>query len=178
MTSKLNRPLRGRPQVSFRALVLERNASHDDTEGRRIGEAKNPGPSRRGVAAPWLHETRTRINAGGPPKGKAPRPDEFELSVETVNGTCWRSLQSYVENSQAHVLCLQEYRIADPRKLAAASRWCANNGWKSVCLPALPSSDGGEASGGTAILASASHLGLAEAEDHLERSHRVVGAQA
>ena len=119
----------------------------------------------------------TRTNGSGAHGGEDKQVDKYALSIETANGSCWRTLQWYVKRTQADVLCLQEHRISDPKKIAAASRWCRNNGWKSVWSTANPSDAGGEASGGTAILCRAKHLGLAPAEDLLEPTARTVGAK-
>jgi endonuclease/exonuclease/phosphatase (EEP) superfamily protein YafD len=82
----------------------------------------------------------------------------------------------YLRRSNADVVLGQEHRLASAAKIAAASRWCKNNGWKSIWAPAIASTKGGEASGGTVIFAR-SHLGLAKAEDVLELSERAIAAK-
>ena len=118
----------------MQALRLEPRGSNAHLEGRLIGEADKPGPARpkpsqRSPAAPWLIEQRCRIDASQSNGNADQRKAEYALSIETVNGTCWRSLQRYIKRAKSDVLCLQEHRISDQRKLNAASRWCANNGW-------------------------------------------------
>ena len=139
------------------------------TKHRSAGTRKRP--------TPWFLEQRTRIDASSPCGDAQKRQDHFALSIEAINGSCWRTLQDQIKRAHSEALLLQEHRLACPKKLAAATRWCLNNGWKAVFSPAVESTEGGEPSGGVAILVRASLMGLAEAPEILEPTHRAIAAK-
>ena len=154
----------------------------------RIGEASNPGPEfvtvrqlaqaakLTRIVNKTIEESCRRNTAGS--HGKADnKQDTYGLSVATANTTCWKSARKYLsKRAKAEVICLQEHKLCTKEELAEASQWCARNGWKSIWSPASPSSDGGEASGGTAIVAR-DHLGLTDAHSLLEPSDKACAAK-
>ena len=101
----------------------------------------------------------------------------YSLTVATANTTCWASARKYlVKRATAQVICLEEHKLCTKAEIDEASEWCARHGWKSIWGPANPSTEGGEASGGTAVLAR-DHLGLVGADTLLDPSARVCAAK-
>ena len=136
----------------------------------KAGVWSHPQPPK--LPAPDLLSNRIDATGGGKDKDSA---EEYALSVVAANGTSWPSLQKFILPCEAEVILGQEHRLPQ-RKITAASRWCENHGWKSIWSAANPSELGGDASGGTFILAR-KHLGFAAAEDLLVPSARAVAAK-
>ncbi len=83
--------------------------------------------------------------------GEAPLDDLFQLEVETLNATAWRSAVRRLERTSAQVVLVQETRVLArdvPRLSAQAQR----RGWQTLWSPAIPGKRG-KASGGVAICA-------------------------
>ncbi len=112
----------------------------------RVGEAKNPGPrsSRQGPmttqgAAVYRQPHRPGFHGAllhGECNKSAEVEDSFALTIDTVNGTSWGSLNRYLRVSPAHVVLAQEHHLG-PDAVAQASAWALRRGWRSIIAPAL-----------------------------------------
>ena len=84
--------------------------------------------------------------------------------LETVNGTCWRSLQARLQSTDASIVGAQEHHL-NGDALQSAKKWARRNGWTFVASPATPTPKA-EARGqrcglqGGTLVAVRSHLGL------------------
>ncbi len=129
----------------------------------RYGEARHPGPALGGAAStgtgtvvyprplrPGFRDVRCSGFGQGVP-GEAPLEDKFQLEIETVNATAWRSAVRRLERSSAQVVLVQETRVLrrDVPKMSAQAR---RRGWQTLWTPAVPGKRG-KASGGVAICA-------------------------
>ena len=141
---------------------------HDPWKGVRVGEAKKPAPL-------VLDPDKARLwDYGKRSKEKEEQAEVDALSVVTANGTCWNSLKLWIEECEAHVLCLQEHKLTKDQ-IAEASQWALKRGWKSVWGAAVTSDETGKPSGGVAILVR-KELGVSRADIYLQKSHRKVAA--
>ncbi len=100
---------------------------------------------------------------------------DFELTVESVNGTGWRALKKRLRHSRAHVLLGQETWVTQ-EMLPAASAWAKARGWKAIWAPATKG-EGGGPSAGVAVFAR-DWLGLRhpQAGGHIWHHARAVAA--
>ena len=117
------------------------------------------------------------MRRGCPHGDAAKKRSNYALKLETINGNSWGTLRGCLKKTAAHVVCIQEHRLHTQAQIDAASRWCLNNGWKSVCSKANTCDDSDEGSGGVAVLDSKDHIGLALAEDLLSPTARCVAAK-
>ncbi len=163
-------------------------ADHRRTHGkayRRIGEAKNPGPSgavRRcwgavgaqipteggfqDVIAPGFSLASTEEARDG--QGK----ELYALKVATANVTSWRSLTRLIRGVSADVVLVQEHKVTKGR-LAERVAWLRRRGWNALMAAAEPGPNGGP-SAGTAVIAR-SHVGMSMP---LVGGETIVGARA
>jgi hypothetical protein len=86
---------------------------HCPCVGVRIGEAAHPGPGhntmkKRGDHSKthsgprhWLKEAESRINGAGAKGGIDKRVNDYALTLETANGSCWRTLQRYINKNKS-----------------------------------------------------------------------------
>ncbi len=137
------------------------------TKAVRIGEARNPGPLAATVAVGGLLR-RLHANVSGaivyprPGTGSlrgaiapgfardgtgGPTEEQFELKIEAVNTTGWKSLQRRLLTTHAHALLAQETWVTQD-SIPAASDWARKRGWKSVWSAAQAGPNGGAAGGG------------------------------
>ncbi len=78
--------------------------------------------------------------------------DYFALTIETVNGTAWGSMYSYLLTATAaHIILCQEHHLG-PADIPAASAAALRIGWQSIFVPAAPGCGEGWR-GGVAIFA-------------------------
>ncbi len=129
----------------------------------RYGEARHPGPAagnpRMAGSGTVLYPRPLRpgfrdircSGFGRSAPGEQPLDDLFQLEVESVNATAWRSAVRRIERSPAQVLLVQETKVLarDIPKMSAQAR---RRGWQTLWSPAIPGKRG-KASGGVAICA-------------------------
>ena len=56
----------------------------------------------------------------------------WSLQVATANCTSWSSAKDLIVNPLAHVLAVQETKLASDLDLDEASSWAIKRGWKSL----------------------------------------------
>ena len=93
------------------------------------------------------------------PRPKKRQAAEKQWRFVTANGTCWRSLQTWMGGLSADVLFVQEHHLATVCKVQQATRWTRQGGWKAV-LGRAKASAGGGSHGGTGVAVRA-HIGAA-----------------
>ncbi len=137
----------------------------------RVGEAKNPGPAKDAIRATWGAFGAQLPHCGGfrdavapgfaDPERGAPDGDgklePYVLRIATANVTAWSSAITYLHETQADILLVQEHKLGECQADEAVS-WLRRRGWNAVMTPAVPGPNGG-LSAGTAVLAR-SHIGL------------------
>jgi hypothetical protein len=137
----------------------------------RVGEAKNPGPAKDAIRATWGAFGAQLPHCGGfrdavapgfaDPERGAPDGDgklePYVLRIATANVTAWSSAITYLHETQADILLVQEHKLGECQAEEAVS-WLRRRGWNAVMTPAVPGPNGG-LSAGTAVLAR-SHIGL------------------
>ncbi len=142
----------------------------------RIGEATNPGPGPDGsrkVARKcvWGAFAAQQPHVAGFRHAWAPGfdgevdedavdgldKDHFELQVETVNVTGWKTLAKYQRRTTADILLVQELRVG-PDKVDEKVAWLRRRAWNAIIAPAVPGPNGGWC-GGVAVLARP-HVGM------------------
>ena len=157
--------------------------------GVRVGEEGVPGPSIQ-LSLQKLIESSSgkadrsgrscklgRINASRKEADKtAVKEDIFRMSATTANTTCWNSAKKFLEKEKAGVVLIQEHRMCTEEKIAEADQWCRKHGWQAVWSKARESVAGGEASGGTAVLAR-EYLGLVDAHELVTPTERVCAGK-
>ncbi len=167
VASKRSLTARGRLRTSSRRMGLLTIAYTVTTlfwaGVTRYGEARHPGPAAGNPKAsgsgavlyprplrPGFRDVRCS-GFGRSVPGEQPLENLFQLEVETVNATAWRSAVRRIERSSAQVVLVQETRALarDIPKLSAQAR---RRGWQTLWSPALPGKRG-KASGGVAICA-------------------------
>ncbi len=129
----------------------------------RYGEARHPGPPPPKTASagcgaavypkplrPGFRDVRCSGYEGGVP-GEAPRLDRFQLEVETVNATAWRSALRRMERTTARVVLVQETKVRE-KDIARFSAQALRRGWQTIWTPAIRGKKG-KASGGAVICA-------------------------
>ncbi len=167
-------------------------------EAARIGEAANPGPLFGSGDRPRLADVTCSILPGqlaevelhksadrpgfryaklpgmlDPPRADgAPHPDNFSLTVATLNSTSWNSAKHFIETTDAHVIALQELHLMGVDLLQAID-WARRRGWYMMVEPALPGQGSGS-TGGVAILAR-TYLGMSVP---VEGGHRLYAGRA
>jgi hypothetical protein len=155
---------RGRTGCAFGRLLIACSAATLFWTGvTRYGEARHPGPAPNAATStgagtvvyprplrPGFRDVRCS-GFGRAVPGEAPLEGKFQLEIETVNATAWRSAVRRLERSSAQVVLVQETRVLRrdvPRFSAQARR----KGWQTLWSPAVPGKRG-KASGGVAICA-------------------------
>ena len=88
------------------------------------------------VADPASHNPASPPDLRVPPS--RPAAEEWHLSLETCNGTCWASCKSWLERTPADVVLLQEHHLQDSGSLSDALAWLSRAGWNAVSPPAVP----------------------------------------
>ena len=171
-------------EESWLGVRANGNDQHAYLEYLNVGEASNPGPACKQRMPPAWEALRKvhgldkcKSHSSGGQGNLAKKREGYALSAVTANVDCWNAAKSYIlKHCTADVIILQEHRLDTPAKRNAASAWAMARGYNSVWSLARSSEKGGNPSGGTAVLAKI-HLGLAEAEDVLQKSHRRVAAK-
>ncbi len=94
-----------------------------------VGAAVYPKPLR-----PGFRNVRCSGFEGGVP-GEGPAPEQFQLEIETMNGTAWSSAVRRLERTTAHIVLVQETTLTAkdvPRISVQAKR----RGWQTVWVAA------------------------------------------
>ncbi len=108
----------------------------------RYGEATNPGPQRAQQKEGALElDYRDPTQEGfwgamlpgadiGGREGKG-ESTEYQLLVDTCNGTSWSSVARFLTKTRADIVLVQEHHLG-PSQVAAASKWAGKRGWQTV----------------------------------------------
>ena len=99
--------------------------------------------------------------------------EDFQLKIETVNATTWTSAIKYLRDTDAHVVCVQEHKLAEGR-INEANAQANASGWRAVWSPATTTPKGAQ-SGGVAICVRQG-IGLVKTNTASEQQHRLVAA--
>jgi len=77
--------------------------------------------------------------------------DKWTLKIIQVNGSCWNTAKTVIAKTDAHLIAVQETKLADDDLIEEASSWCRKRGWQSFWGRAEKTEAGGRSSG-TAVL--------------------------
>ena len=69
------------------------------------------------------------------------------MTICQLNGSCWQTAKSVIEQTKAHLVAIQETKLAEDAQIDAASHWCIKNGWQSFWGRAVKTDKEGSSSG-------------------------------
>jgi len=136
-----------------RALRKLRPCSRRPAPSSQPRLSKNPTPTssaRRTSSSPrWLSGQLSGKSKGDelPVVAHTIDTEQWVLTICQLNGSCWQTAKSVIEQTKAHLVAIQETKLAEDAQIDAASHWCIKNGWQSFWGRAVKTDKEGSSSG-------------------------------